>query len=128
MLKANSLMYSRATARHITAVWNHRRNHSNTPSACTGDAVTLLLVASLMNLNRTCSIDLSQARQCGLTLSVSHTTDADVIKLLQAPRNCQFSGACTRPQNFCSHCLQRWGFGCAASLTSHLHSNVSCSF
>jgi hypothetical protein len=45
-------------------------------------------------MNRFFSIDLSQARQCGLTLPISHTTDADIIKLLQAPRNCQFSGSC----------------------------------
>jgi hypothetical protein len=48
---------------------------------------------STVSINYICSLDLSQARQCGLNLPASHTPDADVIKLLQAPRSCQFSGA-----------------------------------
>jgi hypothetical protein len=52
-------------------------------------------IRSLHSTSETfCSIDLSQARQCGLALPTAHTADADVIKLLQMPRSCQFSGDC----------------------------------
>jgi hypothetical protein len=62
-----------------------------------------LLYVSILELNRFCSIDLTQARQCGLSLPSASTADADVIKLLLAPRNCSFSGACSRVKLASAH-------------------------